>query len=98
MVLPNALLAFFYAARRRADIVYASQIGDGHICIPLCLGLAALVQPLPVPPLFATGLGLLVGAIIVHATAIVCTNSLPRWLGWPLIAAYAWFVGYGLVG
>ena len=98
MVLPNALLAFFYAARRRADIVYASQIGDGHICIPLCLGLAALVQPLPVPPLFATGLGLLVGAIIVHATAIVCTNSLPRWLGWPLIAAYAWFVGYELVG
>lgn len=98
MVLPNALLAFFYAARRRADIVYASQIGDGHICIPLCLGLAALVQPIPVPPLFSLGLGLLVGAIVVHATAIVATNGLPRWLGWPLLAGYAWFVGRGLIG
>ena len=29
--------------------------------------------------------------------AIVATNGLPRWLGWPLIAAYAWFVGRGLV-
>jgi len=29
MVLPNALLAFYYGAKRRADIVYASQVGDG---------------------------------------------------------------------
>ena len=46
MVLPNALLAFFYAARGRADIAYASQIGDGHICIPLCLGLSGLLNPM----------------------------------------------------
>ncbi len=96
MVLPNAILAFFYAARRRADIVYASQVGDGHICIPLCLGLGALVQPLPVPPMFALGLGILVGATVVHALAISATGGLPRWLGWPLLAAYAWFVGTGL--
>jgi cation:H+ antiporter len=48
MVVPNALLAFFYAARRRADIAYASQVGDGHICIPLCLGLSAVLGPLTV--------------------------------------------------
>ena len=96
MVLPNAILAFYYAARRRADVVYASQIGDGHICIPLCLGLGALVQPLPVPPTFALGLGILVGALAVHATALAVTNGLPRWAGWPLLAAYAWFLGTGL--
>ena len=49
MVLPNALIAFYYALRGRADIVYASQVGDGHICIPLCLGLSAALQPLVVP-------------------------------------------------
>ena len=98
MVLPNALLAFFYAARRRADIVYASQIGDGHICIPLCLGLGALVQPLPVPPDFALGLGIFAGATVVHAVAIAAGGGLPRWAAWPLLAGYAWFVGAGLSG
>ncbi len=56
MVLPNALIAFYYAAKRRADIAYASQVGDGHICIPLCVGLCALVTPVPVPKFFETGL------------------------------------------
>lgn len=96
MVLPNALLAFFYAARRRADIVYASQIGDGHICIPLCLGLGALVQPLPIPPAFSLSLGILVGALAVHTAAITVASGLPRWAGWGLLAAYAWFLGTGL--
>ncbi|OHE89299.1 MAG: sodium:calcium symporter, partial [Verrucomicrobia bacterium RIFCSPLOWO2_12_FULL_64_8] len=44
MVLPNALLALYWGWKRRADIVYTSQVGDGHICIPLCLGLFALYQ------------------------------------------------------
>ena len=30
MVLPNALLAVYYARAKRADIVYSSQVGDGH--------------------------------------------------------------------
>src|SRR5688572_29755723 len=38
MVLPNALLALYFGATRRAEVVYTSQIGDGHICIPLCIG------------------------------------------------------------
>lgn len=97
MVLPNALLAFFYAARRRADIAFASQIGDGHICIPLCLGLTALLTPLPVPKFFENGLAILIGAAVVHATCILLANGLPRWMGWPLVAAYAWFVGTGLL-
>lgn len=97
MVLPNALLAFFYAARRRADIAYASQVGDGHICIPLCLGLSALSQPLALPPFFETGIAILAGASLVHALCVWLVNGLPRWMGWPLIAGYAWFLAAGLM-
>ncbi len=96
MVLPNALLACYYAAKRRADIVYASQIGDGHICIPLCIGLAAMVQPIAVPHFFQTGLVIMLGAALIHVLCILIANGLPRWMGWPLAAAYAWFVGTGL--
>jgi len=98
MVVPNALLAFFYAARRRADIAYTSQVGDGHICIPLCIGLCALISPVPVPPFFVTGLTILIGAALLHAGCVLFAGGLPRWMGWPLLAAYAWFVGAGLLG
>ena len=97
MVLPNALLAFFYAARNRADIAYASQVGDGHICIPLCLGLSALLQPLSVPGVFEIAIGILCGAALVHALCLLLVDGLPRWMGWPLLAGYAWFVGAGLM-
>ena len=97
MVAPNALLAFYYAAKRRADIAYASQVGDGHICIPLCVGLSALVQPLPVPKFFETGLAILIGAAVLHISCVLIAGGLPRWMGWPLLAAYAWFVGIGLL-
>ncbi len=97
MVLPNALLAFYYAAKRRADIAYSSQIGDGHICIPLCVGLAAMIQPVAVPAFFEKGLVLLIGAAVVHGACVVA-GGVPRWMGWVLGAAYAWFVVAGLMG
>jgi cation:H+ antiporter len=97
MVLPNALLAFYYAARRRADIAYASQVGDGHICIPLCVGLSAAITPIAVPKFFEIGLGILIGAAVVHALCVLLARGLPSWMGWPLLAAYAWFVGAGLM-
>jgi cation:H+ antiporter len=96
MVVPNALLAFYYAARRRADIAFASQVGDGHICIPLCLGVAALLTPLKVPPFFATGLAILVSAAIVHAVCVWLADGLPRWMGWILLLAYGGFLAAGL--
>ena len=46
MVLPNAFMAFYYAMVNRADIAYSSQIGDCHICIPLCIGIFSPVFPL----------------------------------------------------
>ncbi len=97
LVLPNALLAFYYAARRRADIVYASQIGDGHICIPLCLGLFALLRPIPLPEFFFTAVYLLGGAVLVHAACLLILGRLPRWMGAGLVVAYAAFVYSGLL-
>jgi cation:H+ antiporter len=97
MVLPNALLAFFYAVRKRADIAYASQVGDGHICIPLCLGLSAVLNPIALPPFFEIGIGILIAAAVVHAACVFLVNGLPRWMGWPLLAGYAWFLAAGLM-
>lgn len=96
MVLPNALLAFYYAARKRADIAFASQVGDGHICIPLCVGISAIIAPIKVPPFFETGLAILIGAAALHAGCVIFARGLPRWMGWPLLGAYAWFVAAGL--
>lgn len=96
MVLPNAVLAFYWAWRRRADVVYSSQVGDGHICIPLCLGLFALWQPIPTAGFFTAGVGLLLGAIGLHAALLLFTGGLPRWAGGVLTAAYVWFVWRGL--
>jgi cation:H+ antiporter len=98
MVLPNAILAFYYAWRGRADIAFASQVGDGHICIPLCIGLGAVLEPVRVPPFFETGLIILGGAALAHAGCVIFANGLPRWTGWPLLAAYAWFLAAGLGG
>jgi cation:H+ antiporter len=98
LVLPNALIAVFYAARRRADIVYSSQVGDGHICIPLCLGIAAVVRPVPVPPMLELGVALLLGAALLHAVNLLLWGRLPRPMAAVLVLAYGWFVHAGLAG
>lgn len=98
MVLPNAVLAIYYGAKKRADIVYASQIGDGHICIPLCLGAYALVKPLAITPFFQTSLWLLGGALAVNFFFVALLGRLPKVAGWGLIAAYSYFVYAGLIG
>lgn len=96
MVLPNALLAVYYGWKGRGDIVYTSQIGDGHICIPLCVGLYALVKPIPMPDFFQTGVVILLGATAVHFLAVAVLGRLPRWAGWLFLLAYGWFVYAGL--
>ena len=98
MVLPNAVLALYWGWKRRADVVYASQVGDGHICIPLCLGLFALGRPLPITGFFETGLLILSGATAVHGALLLLTGGLPRWAAAGLTLAYGWFVWTGLVG
>ena len=95
LVLPNALLAFYYAARKRADIVYSSQIGEGHICIPLCLGIFAVLRPIPLPDFFPTAMIVLGGAAIAHAFCLLAFGRLPRWVAAGLVVAYAVFVYVG---
>ena len=97
MVMPNAILAIYWGWKRRADIVYTSQVGDGHISIPLCLGLYVLLVPAAVPAGFSTGLLVLLGATVGHALCLMIFGGLPRWAGGVLIAAYAWFVWDGLL-
>ncbi|HWA26724.1 MAG TPA: sodium:calcium symporter [Lacunisphaera sp.] len=97
MVLPNAILALYWGWRRRADVVYASQVGDGHICIPLCLGIFALVKPLPMSGFTNQALALLLGSAVVHAAFLTIAGGLPRWAGAGLCLAYGWFVYAGLL-
>ena len=97
MVLPNAVLALFWGWKKRADIAYTSQIGDGHVCIPLCIGLFALFKPLPMAGFSTTALALLLGSAALHAIFLLFHGGLPRWAGAVLIGAYGWFVYAGLL-
>ena len=97
MVLPNALLALYYGWRRKPEVVYTSQVGDGHICIPLCIGLFALFHPLKVPAVFLDGVYLLAGATALHLLCVGLFGKLPRLAGFALVAAYGYFLKMGLL-
>ncbi len=97
-VLPNAILAVYYAWTRRPEVVYTSQVGDSHICIPLCVGLFALFKTIVVPHFFALGVIVLLAATVVHLICIGALGRLPRYVGVILTAAYAYFVWRGLLG
>lgn len=88
MVLPNAVLAFYYAYIQRADVVYSSQVGDGHICIPLCIGLFAIFQPMPLPEFFSTGLLLLAGAAALNLVCVTLFGRLPKLIAAVMVGAY----------
>jgi len=92
MVLPNAVLAFYYACKQRGDVVYSSQIGDGHICIPLCIGLFAIFKPMPLPDFMAQGLLCIAIIAAVHLVCVIFFKGLPRIIAIALVAVY----GYAL--
>jgi len=96
MVLPNGLLALYYGWTRRPEIIYTSQVGDAHICIPLCVGIFALYRPLAVPLFFQTGLLMLASATVVHFLFVAALGRLPRFMGWVMVAAYGLFLYKGL--
>jgi cation:H+ antiporter len=98
MVLPNGLLAVYYARARRADIVYSSQIGDGHICIPMCIGLFALFSPAHIPAYFQLGVITILAACAAHFIFVSLWGRLPRWMGLICTLSYGYFFYKGLLG
>jgi cation:H+ antiporter len=96
MVLPNATLAIYYARRGNPEVVYTSQVGDGHISIPLSIGVFALYQPIQVPGFFYTGAAILLVAAMAHFIVVAIFGRLPRIMGWALVAAYLLFLYKGL--
>jgi cation:H+ antiporter len=96
MVLPNALLAIYYARRGNPEVVYTSQVGDGHISIPLSMGIFTLYQTIQVPSFFYVGTAILMSAAIVHFVFVAIFGRLPRLMGWVLLAAYLLFLYKGL--
>ncbi len=97
MVLPNAFLALYYAYIGRQDIVLSSQIGDGHICIPMCIGLFSVFQTIQIPATFQTGVYIILGAGAVIFLAVAALGRIPRFIGVGLIGAYAYFLYIGLI-
>ena len=97
MVLPNGVLAFYYAWRGQPETVYASQIGDAHVSIPLCVGIYALFHTLVVPPFFPVGMIILFGATLVHLFFVAVMGQLPRAAGWLLVVAYGVFLYRGFL-
>ncbi len=98
MVLPNAVLALYYGWRKKPEVVYASQVGDAHVSIPLCLGIYALYHTMILPPFFHTGMLILLGSTLVHIFFVTGFGRLPRLAGVALVAAYGWFLWKGLLG
>lgn len=97
MVVPNALLAFYYAMTRRADIVYTSQVGDGHICIPMCIGLFALFGPIHIPDYFNLGVAIIMAAGGLHLLLVAFWGRLPRVLGLCFTLVYVYFIYQGIM-
>jgi cation:H+ antiporter len=98
MVLPNMMLAFYYAWRKQPEVVYTSQVGDAHVSIPLCLGVYLLYHTMVLPPFFQTGMFILLGATLVHFTFVALFGRLPRVVGLALVIGYGYFLKRGLVG
>jgi cation:H+ antiporter len=97
MVLPNAFLALYYTRIGRQDIVLSSQIGDGHICIPMCIGLFAVFNTIQIPVFFQTGVYFILGAAAIHFLSVAFTGRVPRFVGFGLMGGYAMFLYLGLV-
>lgn len=97
MVLPNALLAVYYSWRGQPETVYASQVGDAHVSIPLCIGIYALYHTLVIGPGFQMGMYILMGATLIHFLCVALFGQLPRTVGWVLVAAYGVFLYKGLL-
>lgn len=97
-VLPNAVLAGYYGWYKQPEVVYASQVGDAHVSIPLCLGVYTLYHPMAMPEFFHMGMLILLASTLVHMFFVAVFGRLPRLVGLALVAAYGYFLWVGLLG
>ncbi len=97
MVLPNAMLAIYFSHINRQDIVVSSQVGDSHICIPMCIGLFALSDTIIVPALLQTSALIIIGAGATHFILIALFGRTQRFFGYLLLGAYALFLYQGII-
>jgi cation:H+ antiporter len=98
MVLPNAVLAFYYGWRGQPETVYSSQVGDCHVSIPLCLGVYTLFHPMTMPSFYHMGMWILFISTLTHVFFVTALGRLPKLFGVVLLAAYAFFLFNGLLG
>jgi cation:H+ antiporter len=98
MVLPNAVLALYYGWRGQPETVYASQVGDCHVSIPLSLGVYTMFRSMAMPEFFYVGMWILLGSTLLHFLFILFFGQLPKFFGWILVAAYGFFLWKGLLG
>jgi len=92
MVVPNAFLAIYYSAVKRPEIAYSSQVGDCHICIPLCIGVFAIFSPIIVPSSFTIAIFIIIGASVGHFFFMLFSGKLPRFAGIILTSLYLFFI------
>lgn len=97
MVLPNALIALYFARRGRQDVVLSSQVGDAHICIPMCIGIYAVFHAIHIPAMFQTAVYIILGAGVLHFLSVAFLKRVPQALGLGLLGAYAFFLYTGIV-
>ncbi|HEX4350147.1 MAG TPA: sodium:calcium symporter [Verrucomicrobiae bacterium] len=98
MVLPNAVLAFYYGWRGQPETVYASQVGDCHVSIPLCLGVYTMFHTMTLPSYYKMALWILLVSTVMHMFFVITMGRLPRFFGVALVAAYGFFLKAGLLG
>ena len=96
MVLPNALLAIYYGSHRRMDIVYASQVGDAHVCIPFCVGLFVVMRPFQVGEFLLQSLFILMGLFLSHLIFMMMIPKFSRVFAALFIAVFFVFIWLGL--
>jgi cation:H+ antiporter len=98
MVLPNAVMAFYYGWRGQPETVYASQVGDCHVSIPLCLGVYTLFHTMTFPLFYNIGIWILLISTLMHIFFVITFGRLPRLFGVALFLAYVVFLLSGVLG
>src|SRR5262249_19348427 len=96
MVLPNATLAIYYARRGNSEVVFTSQVGDGHVSLPLCVGIFCFFSKFQGLGFFHAGAAILMISALLHFVFVAIFGRLPRLVGWGLVLAYLVFLYKGL--